>query len=91
MARYLAIATLCMGASPACPQPPSAEDRAAQAPLLELLEFLGEWQTEDGEWIDPESLVSSSGRPVTVDGGATPSNTDPDSVSPSGERGTRDE
>jgi hypothetical protein len=27
-----------------------------EAPSLELLEFLGEWETSDGEWIDPEEL-----------------------------------
>jgi len=26
------------------------------APSLELLEFLGEWETGDGEWLDPEDL-----------------------------------
>jgi len=35
------------------------EQRAADphndtgSPPLELLEFLGEWETQDGEWIDP--------------------------------------
>jgi hypothetical protein len=24
-----------------------------EAPTTELLEFLGEWETSDGEWIDP--------------------------------------
>ena len=24
-----------------------------EAPSIELLEFLGEWETFDGEWIDP--------------------------------------
>ena len=24
-----------------------------ERPSMELLEFLGEWQTDDGEWIDP--------------------------------------
>ena len=23
------------------------------SPSLELLEFLGEWETEDGKWVDP--------------------------------------
>jgi len=23
---------------------------------LEMLEFLGEWETDEGEWIDPDSL-----------------------------------
>ncbi len=26
------------------------------SPTLELLEYLGEFETEDGEWIDPEEL-----------------------------------
>lgn len=25
-------------------------------PPLELLEFLGQWETDDGEWIDPQAL-----------------------------------
>jgi hypothetical protein len=25
-------------------------------PSIELLEFLGEWETEDGDWIDPMLL-----------------------------------
>lgn len=25
-------------------------------PSIEFLEFLGEWETEDGEWIDPIEL-----------------------------------
>ena len=34
-----------------------AEDAGpADVPDLELLEFLGEWETEDGEWIDPTSF-----------------------------------
>jgi hypothetical protein len=24
-----------------------------EKPSMELLEFLGEWQTKDGEWVDP--------------------------------------
>jgi len=28
----------------------------AERPSLELLEFLGDWETDDGEWIDPEEL-----------------------------------
>lgn len=30
-------------------------------PSLELLEFLGEWQTDDGDWVDPASLLSVPG------------------------------
>ncbi len=28
----------------------------AVPPPLELLEFLGQWETDDGEWIDPQAL-----------------------------------
>lgn len=28
----------------------------AAPPPLELLEFLGQWETDDGEWIDPQAL-----------------------------------
>jgi hypothetical protein len=27
-----------------------------EIPTIELLEFLGEWQENDGEWLDPEEL-----------------------------------
>ena len=27
-------------------------------PSMELLEFLGEWQTKDGEWVDPMRFLS---------------------------------
>ena len=28
----------------------------SETPSLEFLEFLGDWETDDGEWIDPEEL-----------------------------------
>ena len=28
----------------------------AEMPSLELLEFLGDWETDDGEWINPGEL-----------------------------------
>jgi len=31
-----------------------------EAPSLEFLEFLGEWETDDGQWIDPEELDKMS-------------------------------
>jgi hypothetical protein len=31
----------------------AAEEKESALPSLELLEFLGEFETEDGEWIDP--------------------------------------
>lgn len=30
----------------------------AEAPSLELLEFLGNWETEKGEWLDPMELIA---------------------------------
>lgn len=30
--------------------------QAEAPPPLELLEFLGQWETDDGEWIDPQDL-----------------------------------
>ncbi len=36
----------------------AAEPRPAEeVPAIELLEFLGTWETTSGEWIDPTSLV----------------------------------
>lgn len=32
-------------------------DDDIEAPSLELLEFLGSWETSDGEWIDPIELL----------------------------------
>ncbi|WP_455376774.1 hypothetical protein [Kaarinaea lacus] len=29
-------------------------------PSMELLEFLGEWQTKDGEWVDPMRFLTVS-------------------------------
>ena len=31
--------------------------KAAEPPSLELLEFLGNWETSDGEWQDPLELM----------------------------------
>ena len=31
-------------------------DEQQTAPSIDFLEFLGEWETEQGEWIDPETL-----------------------------------
>ena len=32
------------------------EWQPGEVPAVELLEFLGEWETEEGEWIDPEEM-----------------------------------
>jgi hypothetical protein len=34
----------------------AADEDSTDMPSMELLEFLGEFQTEDGEWIDPMEL-----------------------------------
>ncbi len=31
-------------------------DGGQSMPSLELLEFLGDWETENGQWIDPQDL-----------------------------------
>ena len=43
--------------SPAFAQEPEqVGTEESEMPSLELLEFLGDWETDDGEWIDPEEL-----------------------------------
>lgn len=32
------------------------EQETKEVPSIEFLEFLGEWQTDEGEWIDPEDM-----------------------------------
>lgn|GEM_PF-2015101 len=34
----------------------ASEPTARELPSVELLEFLGDWETADGEWIDPTEL-----------------------------------
>lgn len=38
------------------PDPSRKSTEESEMPSLELLEFLGDWETDDGEWIDPEEL-----------------------------------
>lgn len=49
---WLAAAGLIWSAVPAAAPPP--------APAPELLEFLGEFTTADGEWVDPLQLQSTT-------------------------------
>ena len=54
----LIIAALLAGATPASAQDnplsvPEAQSAGESSPSLELLEFLGEWETDNGYWIDP--------------------------------------
>lgn len=30
--------------------------KGQESPSMDLLEFLGEWETQEGDWIDPEEL-----------------------------------
>ena len=55
---FLVMATpsLSKGADPSQPQNSVAADEVAAPPSMELLEFLGEWETDDGEWLDPTKL-----------------------------------
>ena len=63
-ARFLALVCTLMVALPAFGQSenrqpnhtPVAYDNTALQPSTDLLEFLGEWETADGEWIDPSLL-----------------------------------
>lgn len=36
-------------------------------PSMELLEFLGEWQTKDGEWVDPMRFLDVSDKDLDTD------------------------
>lgn len=36
-------------------------------PSMELLEFLGEWQTKDGEWVDPMRFLSMKDEDLNQD------------------------
>ncbi|MFQ5935048.1 MAG: hypothetical protein ACE5LB_01380 [Acidiferrobacterales bacterium] len=50
----LTVATI-MAAEPANPEEP---------PDLELLEFLGTWETSTGEWLDPTSFSDEESLPL---------------------------
>ena len=34
----------------------SEDHESADVPSIDFLEFLGEWETSDGEWVDPNEL-----------------------------------
>jgi hypothetical protein len=46
-------------ASPAPEGPAAQQQEQEQGPSLELLEFLGQWETDDGEWIAPQDLADA--------------------------------
>ncbi len=46
--------------APAGPATQSPQEQEQEpGPSLELLEFLGQWETDDGEWIAPEDLADA--------------------------------
>jgi hypothetical protein len=46
--------------------------RATEPPSAELLEFLGEWQTSAGDWVDPAEFdeLLDAGDEIDVDTGS---------------------
>lgn len=55
--RLLVVALwLLLGSMPAAGDADPAAAIAEEPPSMALLEFLGEWETQDGEWIDPTVL-----------------------------------
>ncbi|MGK0179608.1 MAG: hypothetical protein ACI8PD_001409 [Nitrospinales bacterium] len=38
------------------PEEVESSQTEQESPSLDFLEFLGEWETEDGEWIAPDDL-----------------------------------
>lgn len=43
---------------------PAEEPEKEASPSFELLEFLAEWETDDGQWIDPAMLEDKALDPV---------------------------
>ena len=60
------IMLLLISQSTALAESPVSDD----TPSLDFLEFLGEWETSDGEWVDPAMLESDEFDKVTVNGEA---------------------
>ena len=38
----------------------TSQERETEPPSAELLEFLADWETADGEWLDPMELVEET-------------------------------
>ena len=38
--------------------PPAGAEGEDDPPSLDFLEFLGQWETDEGEWISPEDLAN---------------------------------
>jgi hypothetical protein len=68
----LIIAALIAGAAPAPAQDneiavSEGDASPAAAPSLELLEFLGEWETDEGHWIDPTQFDPTPAEPAEME------------------------
>ncbi|HED17779.1 MAG TPA: hypothetical protein ENI64_13325 [Gammaproteobacteria bacterium] len=48
-------------------RPGFAEQKDDDSPGLEMLEFLADWETADGQWIDPAILQQEELKEPTVD------------------------
>ena len=46
------------------PAPAGAAAEGEETPALELLEFLGSFETEDGTWVDPWALRDAGPQPA---------------------------
>jgi hypothetical protein len=71
--------TLAAQEQPEAPDAPSADARVASdaGSLVLLLEFIGEFTTEDGEWVDPELLVDAETEDAESSAGQTENCSDP--------------
>ena len=38
----------------------AADESVAAEPTADFIEFLGEWETTDGEWVDPNELATEA-------------------------------
>ncbi len=50
---------LLLGITVLVPLQTTAEEQTTPAPGLEMLEYLGQWQDNDDEWVDPVGLYTS--------------------------------
>ena len=58
----LCLALLGMLTMPLC----SADEQIIEPPSLELLEYLSEWEDEQGEWLDPLSIEEQQQVPAVT-------------------------
>ena len=45
----------------------AVDETVAEEPATDFIEFLGEWETADGEWIDPSELETVDGTQADAD------------------------